>query len=232
MLNVTQIVPLTLQPTAQFDGYLTPDALMAYCENRLQGIDSQVQAAFDQQEQANDDSTKLTNLANSIQVPSGDLDLNTETGYQQAWDTYQSMVNTANSLSNPQTKQDLLNAASALKNELTSALTDMTGWKWSEPPFQNDQQIQAFFGGQTVQIGKISFSKGNKTSETISTASFQSNVTDAIKGVQSDVSNSAELQMISLQSLMSQRQEAIQICTNLVQSLGDQVNKIADNVGH
>jgi hypothetical protein len=46
------------------------------------------------------------------------------------------------------------------------------------------------------------------------------------------LNSGAELQMIQLQSIMSQRQTAIQITTNLVQALGDQLNKIADNVGH
>ncbi len=56
--------------------------------------------------------------------------------------------------------------------------------------------------------------------------------TTAVENIQKDLNSSTELSMINLQSLMSQRQEAIQLCTNLVQSLGDQVNKIAENVGH
>ena len=35
--------------------------------------------------------------------------------------------------------------------------------------------------------------------------------------------------MVQLQSLMSQRQTAISLTTNLVQSLGDQEEKIAEN---
>ena len=52
------------------------------------------------------------------------------------------------------------------------------------------------------------------------------------QGVSSSVNSSSELEMIQLQSFMSQRQTAIQLTTNLVQSLGDQLNKIADNIGH
>jgi hypothetical protein len=47
-----------------------------------------------------------------------------------------------------------------------------------------------------------------------------------------DINSGSELQMINLQSLMSQRQSAVQLTTNLVQSLGDQMNKIAANIGH
>ncbi|HEY8041388.1 MAG TPA: hypothetical protein VIF15_16395, partial [Polyangiaceae bacterium] len=53
-----------------------------------------------------------------------------------------------------------------------------------------------------------------------------------LSDVQSTINQGSELQMIKLQSLMSQRQTAIQLTTNLVQSLGDQLNKIAENIGH
>jgi hypothetical protein len=57
---------------------------------------------------------------------------------------------------------------------------------------------------------------------------YTQNLTDAA----SDLNSNAELGMVHLQSLMSQRQMAVTLTTNLVQSLGDQENKIADNIGH
>lgn len=53
-----------------------------------------------------------------------------------------------------------------------------------------------------------------------------------LKNEQSDLTGGAELNMINLQAIMSQRQTAIQLTTNLVQSLGDSSNKIAANIGH
>ena len=61
---------------------------------------------------------------------------------------------------------------------------------------------------------------------------FKGMTSDVVGKIQQDLNSGAELTMIGLQSLMSQRQQAIQVCTNLVQSLGDQLNKIAENVGH
>lgn len=46
-----------------------------------------------------------------------------------------------------------------------------------------------------------------------------------------DISSSAELDMIQLQSLMSQRQMAVQLCTNLMQSLNDTTKAIAQKIG-
>ena len=53
-------------------------------------------------------------------------------------------------------------------------------------------------------------------------------LTDAAGNINSD----SQLDMVHLQSLMSQQQTAVSLTTNLVQSLGDQENKIADNIGH
>lgn len=49
--------------------------------------------------------------------------------------------------------------------------------------------------------------------------------------VQQDLNVEGELEMITLQSLMSQRQQAIQMCTNMVASLGQSANQVAQNIG-
>jgi hypothetical protein len=46
-----------------------------------------------------------------------------------------------------------------------------------------------------------------------------------------DLGSSAELDMINLQSLMSQRQTAIQMITNMVSSLGESQKSIAQKIG-
>jgi hypothetical protein len=56
-------------------------------------------------------------------------------------------------------------------------------------------------------------------------------LTTNLKNDTATLNSNSETTMITLQSLMSQRQTAIQLTTNLVQSLGDQANDIAKNVG-
>jgi hypothetical protein len=53
----------------------------------------------------------------------------------------------------------------------------------------------------------------------------------AISDAAGDLNSDAELGMVNIQSLMSQRETAISLTTNLVQSLGDGESKIADNIG-
>lgn len=57
------------------------------------------------------------------------------------------------------------------------------------------------------------------------------NFMDSVQRMQSDANRNGELEMIKLQSLMSQRQQALQMCTNMVAGLGQSSQQIAANVG-
>jgi hypothetical protein len=60
---------------------------------------------------------------------------------------------------------------------------------------------------------------------------FKSSVLDGIDNGKQALSQGAELGMIGLQSLMSQRQTAIQMTTNLVQAFGESLKAVSGNVG-
>jgi hypothetical protein len=210
-INLNQLMQQTNQlykvyaSTAQLDAmlgesaYLTPDALMSYCQTRLRGLDTQVQAAFAKQKEANADSAVLSSLSSDFQTPSKDLDLTSTspdpdlgnmTPAQYVERAAEKLETAASKVSDPQAKEALLEAARNLKGEIRA---------------------------------------GNKSFQA---SDFKNMTADAVGKIQQDLNSGTELSMINLQSLMSQRQSAIQMCTNLVQSLGDQCNKIAENVGH
>jgi hypothetical protein len=52
-----------------------------------------------------------------------------------------------------------------------------------------------------------------------------------LEGVTKDIESSAQLDMIRLQSIMSARQTAIQLSTNLVAALGESTKAIVSNIG-
>lgn len=54
---------------------------------------------------------------------------------------------------------------------------------------------------------------------------------NTLASIQKDINQEGELEMINLQSLMSMRQQAIQMCTNMVASLGQAANAVAQNIG-
>jgi hypothetical protein len=168
--------------------YLTPDALMSYCSTRLRGIDDQVHAAFAKQQQANADSSVLTNI--NIAVPDHQLDMSNDADKGTAQNALDQLQAAYDKIQDPTAKDALAHQIDALQH-----------------------LIKGDNGGK------------------MDVETFKSTTSGAVQKIQQDLNSGAELSMINLQSLMSQRQSAIQVCTNLVQSLGDQCSKIADNVG-
>jgi hypothetical protein len=231
IMNISQMMPLSkVTMDAQAFAYLTPEALMTYCSSRLQGIDTQVQEAFAKQQSANQDSAVLGNLANAIQLPTGDLDLTKGADFKTALHAAQQMEGAANSCRDPATKKALLDAAQKVYGKLQAVLNDRLG---------NQKTFETIDGSTTDDaVDNIVNNTDSKHGGSVSDADkayslnqFKSDTSDTVHTIQQSLNTSAELSMINLQSLMSQRQESIQLCTNLVQALGDQCNKIADNVG-
>jgi hypothetical protein len=219
----------TFAANADFNGYLTPDALMTYCQTRLQGIDSQVQKAFAQQAAMNKSSEMLGDLANAINLPSDKLDLNTEAGFKQSLDTAKQLQAAADSAQDPDTKKALQAAADKILAKLN---------KFEQTKAGGSGFDKISVSTTDADIKRICENTDGKHGQPVSDEDryytvdqFKGDTVDAIHNIQQDISSSAELSMINLQSLMSQRQQAIQLATNLVQSLGDQCSKIAENVG-
>lgn len=54
---------------------------------------------------------------------------------------------------------------------------------------------------------------------------------DTFGSISKDLSSDAEMQMMTLQSLITQRQTAVQMCTNMLSSMGDTEKAIAEKLG-
>jgi hypothetical protein len=180
-------------------GFLTPDALLAYCESRLSGLDSQMRDFFNKQETANRQQAQLNQLASLYNQHSGGINMKDGNG-----------------------------------NATSAAMDDATFQKQLVEPLQN--MIDSLPDSDPLKAKLTSTLKtlttdGGTGKDTIVSAQDITNIETDLKNDVSDLSAGAELNMIQLQSIMSQRQTAIQLTTNLVQSLGDQTNKIADNIG-
>ena len=169
---------------------LSPDALMAYCEARLQSLDNQMNGIFESQQK----NAQVTTDVNAIASALDDL--------------------------------PAPNSSSSSTTNISAA--DIT-------------QIQAAYhtaiqdAGSTSQLGELlnkdlsAFNVGANSGQ-ISTDTV-SQLTQNLKNDAANLNSDSEMTMINLQSLMSQRQTAVQLTTNLVQSLGDQQNSIAKNIG-
>lgn len=171
---------------------LSPDALMTYCETRLNSLDSQMQGIFDQQQKNATETTDLSAIASTL-----------------------------NQLPGPNSKSPpTVNITAAQINQLQAEYT----------------QAIKDAGGQNTQLG-ASLAKDAATlpaagsGDTTISADTASQLTQSLKNYTGDLNSNSEMTMINLQSLMSQRQTAVQLTTNLVQSLGEQASDIAKNIG-
>jgi len=171
---------------------LSPEALMAYCQSRLNSLDSQMNDIFKSQQQ----NATVTNDINAIAEKLGDLQPTSGNG------SSPTVV-----LTQPELTE--------IKNLYATAIAD---------------------AGKNTQLGRLLFND----EQTLTTAVGQgstvptttiSTLTQSLKNDSSEINSNSELTMINLQSLMSQRETAIQLSTNLIQSLGTQSTDITKNIG-
>jgi DNA-binding protein H-NS len=211
-------------PAADGTVYLTPDALMAYCEARLQSLDQAAESAMAAQQLRNGEQQDLQHLIALFQADAKGIGTsgNGDPGECEQLE---------NALAQEIMKLKKSDPGSPALSKLIQAYNDMVWTGTGNDSNVNPTGQQPF---TTSYIDRDQFpphTGGPEGDCVISDSEMQGFIT-SLQGAASDLSSCAELQMIQLQSLMSQRQTAIQLTTNLVQSLGDQLNKIADNIGH
>ena len=191
------IVPVQEEPelvatsTATVEGapvlpYLTPDAMLVYCQSRLDGINTQCRDIMTRQEKNSRSQGALGDLQSAlVQHQDGYNDAKV---HQKLVDAYASAI-----------------AQVGANSELGKKLAE-----------NRDQWLLA--GPNNVP--DVETLKGEMDS-----------LITSVKSHQSNLNSNAEIGMIQMQSLMSQRQTAIQLTTNIIQSLNEQANKIVANIG-
>jgi hypothetical protein len=162
--------------------YLTPDAMLVYCQSRLTGINSQCREIMTRQDKNAKTQAALGDLLSAL--------YSHQDGYENA-DIHQKMQGAYDRA------LDAVGRETPLGQKLSN---DRDQWLRADDSIVNKEEM--------------------------------SSLINATKNHQSELNSDAEIDMIRLQSLMSQRQTAIQLTTNIIQSLNDQANKIVANIGH
>jgi hypothetical protein len=199
---------------------LSPDALMAYCQTRLDSIDSQARTCFDDQNKNASETQQIDAVNDALRMfPAGTTDADAckklETLFQNAITSIQgtdpscaelpTLIKTYNTIVWSGTGGAAFNHSS---DPTDPDFIDVARYPVS-PPDPSSKQGDAQLGAPEIQ-------------------NYMQTLSDCVDNINSK----SQLEMVNLQSLMSQRQTAVTLTTNLVQSLGDQENKIADNIGH
>jgi hypothetical protein len=207
---------------------LTPDALFSYCSARINGIDAQVKEAFAQQQQNNDTQAAIGDLMASLnQAITGGTD-GSNNFIQANIGWYWNAINKAGG-PNTAEGQKLFQQMQTFCHKADTSPSCPLCAVASDPncanfkgmmagAFGNDKSfIQDHLQGQFGQNGVVD-------KDVIDTT---------VKDLQNDsdeLGKGGELMMIKLQSLMSQRQLAVQITTNLIQTLHDSSKSIVQNI--
>lgn len=211
-MNRPNVVEAPTVPSTGGDGqYLTMDSLMTYCQSRLHSLDTQAQDIFRRQQKCNDDAGSLNNVLATLESLTGGVQLGGRTAHD-IIGAYQLAINK-------------VGADTPLGAKLTSEMNKLAH------RLSPDGKLEAAMKDPSFWTNGAGNADDGLTSVALSAEDMKP-FTETVKGFASDLNHDSELNMVSLQSIMSQRQMAIQVVTNLVQSLGDMSNKIAANIGH
>jgi hypothetical protein len=182
---------------------LTPDGLMAYCQSRMNSLDTQMNTIFNAQQgnsKVTQDVDTIAGILNDIpQVP-----------------------NSSSSDTNPNMSVDA-QTCQDINHGYSQAIADAKAGG-------NTALVQQLTKDQNTFNSEIGSTPQDPKAGTLSSNSL-SNLQQNLKNYGNELNSDSEMSMINLQSLMSQRETAVQLTTNLVQSLGQQAQDVAKNVG-
>ena len=195
--------------TPELPTYLTPEALVSYCDTRLSSLDAQMQTIINQQLQSADTETALSNLAsqlNDLPQPSSSSGSNPTIAVTvEQFNNVEGAYTAAIAAAGPTT---------ALGQQLSADLDTLAnGYVDSN--------------GNTVSV----FATPADANQTYSMSeNIVTNLSQNVKTYASDLSSDSQMQMINIQSLMSQQQTAVELSTNLLQTLSQTAQSIVSNL--
>jgi len=210
---------LNADTVGSYPGALTPDALMIYLQTRLESVDNQINQIFDQQQKMEkirsllnkiqDELNKLNDKADQDQLQGtqhgGNLPLNA-LDPQALYAYAMSQVNRTQHGGDPQGFEAKIEGLLDQIAELDPHLADQ---------MRTDMRSE----GQILWV-----EDGLYWSKEVSASK------DYVNSMLKDIEASAQMNMIRLQSMMSSRQTAIQLSTNLINNLHEGAKSIVGNI--
>lgn len=198
------------QPTMVTGGSLSAESLLLYCSVQLNAMDTQLKAEMARQNQARSSQQVLNQVKNAIGIKSiGTNDYDRKVQILTAMrDAYQRLP------PDDPARQTLQAAFETFAN--TACLNDSgaaAGLKLGDPNLN------------IHRLASLADACGRNNVDTDEMKGIQGMIDEAI----TDISKGAELQMINLQSLVSQRQMAIQLTTSLMTKFNDGLQAIVSS---
>jgi|HubBroStandDraft_2_1064218.scaffolds.fasta_scaffold96279_2 hypothetical protein len=203
---VQPAAPTTAEPPT----FLTPESLVTYCDTRVSSLDLQMQEIFNQQQANANTETALSNLAselNDLPQPS------------------------SSSGSNPTiqvTVEQFQNLEAAYGAAIQAAGPSTT---LGQQLFADENTLAKAYGQTSPNGPSVSLfaTKSNENDTYSISESTITNLSQNLKTYSSNLDSDSQMQMINLQSMMSQQQTAVELSTNLLQTSSQTTLSIASN---
>lgn len=194
---------------------MTPEALMLYCSSRMGDLDAQIDRHFAEQKRVQNANDKINVLAQTLRGSMGGVGANIN---EHRGDLLLKMNAAINSLpiGHPQ------------RIELEGMRRSFVSTAYLADGKVEPHHEQAAAAGNFAALEGFAPGHGNNV---VSADEIRDTYIKNVESIQSALGKGAELSMIQLQSTMSQRQMAIQLCTDLVKKLGEMQTSIVRNVG-
>jgi hypothetical protein len=201
---------------------LTPEALMVYCQTRLQGIDSQIQAAMTNQQNISSEQSSIGGILQDLANDTALAGTGLMTSPSACQDLEQKLENLITQIQNTDPGCSQLGQLEQLHDAVMatgSGPSAQHGYYYlgdpmasppigqTPPPNVNDSQDNELSGGEITGF------------------------TNTLTTINSNLSSGAEIGMIQIQSNMSDRTTAIQLTTSILQAYDDGLSKIVDKIG-
>jgi len=194
--------------------YLSSGALLAYCGTQMQQIDSQIQATFADQQKGNEEQ-QIINQALSVLQSNADGTLGTD-------------GKSGNNEGQCIEMEHALEQAITQIESIDPNASCLAGLKQI-----HDNLMATGTGDKNAKVGHGYYGQpntGDPTDDSNISSSQMSGFISALQNVGSGLNSDAQLRMINIQSLVSQQQTAVELTTNIMQSLDDSMKKVVENI--
>lgn len=203
---------------------LSPEMLLAYCSSRLNALDSTIDQYFKDQQTKN----AAMKACSALQAKLG--------RWSSHWDSKEltKPENAGNLQDHANMANDILEVYRStndpeVKAACEAAFKNVTGRELRDYTPAGHLQAGNTQGGFVVTAEDIKKSAEQGHIPAADTTQWAS-VIESVKSVQQGLSKGAEMNMIQLQSLVSQRQLAVQLTTQLMQTIHESSKQIAGNI--
>lgn len=136
-------------------------------------------------------------------------------------------------------KQQARNAKSQVLSDLQSKLSNYKIGFQNNPEARKDIEMAlakakaAFVDDPALseQLDKVSTSFNATMNDDWASEGEVTGWMNSVQSIQQGINQDGELEMLQMQSMMSQRQQSVQLCTNMIQGLGQTSQAVAANIG-